>query len=288
MNCLVCNSKTQLIFDKPIRLGKPGTLTPENRKVFQCKKCHVAFLEKYNIDYESDEYRNLVNKDASPESYYNQHDPEQIERLELIGFENVRNKTVADIGCGSGSFLDLVSTSSSKVLAIEPTSTFKDELTRKGFEHFPYAKDALNKYKSKVDYLTSFAVIEHVDDALEFLKDCFELLSDDGLAVISTPNHDDWLIDFMGDTYKEFYYRNVHKWYFNFESFSFLAKQAGFSKVEAVYRHQYDLSNMLFWLKESKPTGNGKINLFSEINNDYKKVLEKEGISNYVYFKLSK
>jgi len=288
MKCLICESESKLIFDAPIRLGKPGTQTPEDRKVFQCNSCDTAFLEHYNIDYESEEYRNLVNKDASPQSYYKQHDVEQIERLELIGFENVRGKIIADVGCGAGSFLDLVSTSANETIAIEPTPTFKNELQEKGNKYFPYSKDALSEYKSKVDYITSFAVIEHVDDAEGFLKDCHDLLNDNGVAIISTPNHDDWLLSFLGKPYKEFFYRNVHKWYFNSKSFSCLAKKVGFTKIEPIFRQQYDISNLLHWLKDSKPTGLGKLAMFSGIDESYKKLLEAQGNSNYVYFKLTK
>lgn len=94
---------------------------------------------------------------------------------------------VADIGCGCGAFLDLVSGVGQSIIAVEPTESYRQVLNRKGYSTYPYANEALKEWKGKVDIVVSFDVIEHVNAPEQFIREVYELLKNGGKCIIGTP-----------------------------------------------------------------------------------------------------
>jgi 2-polyprenyl-3-methyl-5-hydroxy-6-metoxy-1,4-benzoquinol methylase len=240
-----------------------------------------------SIDYETEEYRQLVDIESTPSSYYRIHDNEQSSRLQFLNLADVRGKTCADVGAGAGSFLDLVRGYAAKTIAVEPAGFYHSELKLKGHAVFPYCKDALEELEGRVDFVTCFSVIEHVPNPVEFVSELSKLAGPNATIIISTPNSDDWLIDLLA-TYKSFFYRVVHKWYFNASSLSFVARAAGLNDVAIQYIQRFPLGNALNWFKEGRPSGNasaGFSNLFEDL---YKRELESSGKADYLYMVIRK
>lgn len=288
INCPICSAEIKELYFGKIRDGKPGSLSEEKNKVLQCQECEVAFLEKYYQDYVSGEYRSKYDLDNSAEAYYRNHDDETKEKLKYVSIKDLRCKKIMDVGAGAGSFLDIFSGIANEILAIEPDKFYKKALQEKGYLTFSDLSGSVEKFKGKLDFVSSFAVVEHVSDCVDFFELIFKHLSKDGIFLLSTPNLNDWLIDFYPDSYRSFYFRTAHKWYFNEKSLCFLAKKVGFRDIKFYYKHQYDFGNTLLWLKERKPCGNGKVKMFSELDSSFKKCLEKAGKANYIYAVLKK
>ena len=72
----------------------------------------------------------------------------------------------------------------------------------KGYHTYAYAKDAKTDWKNKIDIITSFDVIEHVKDPRIYLKEVFELLSEDGQAIIGTPTDAPIMRRLLGKIYE--------------------------------------------------------------------------------------
>lgn len=283
-SCEICNSGDIAIeYNGKIRYGKFGDYI-ENSNIYVCKNCGVKFYNSGEIDYKNDDYRTLVQEDTSAQKYYHNQDDEQIHNLEVVGIHNLRDKVVADIGCGAGSFLDCIKGVAKDIIAIEPYVEYQKVLNSKGYKVYDYSSSISND--TRIDIATSFAVIEHVDNPVEFLGSIKSKMADKGgVMVISTPNADDFQLELIGDEYKNFYYRYVHKWYFNQQSLKFIADKLGFKKVEFKYVHKYDMSNLIYWLKDKRPTGLSKTEVLSELTLPLKAVVEKNGISNFLYAK---
>ncbi len=102
---------------------------------------------------------------------------------------------VADIGCGIGygSYFMAVATGCRSVLGIDIAQETVDYA--KTFYAHPkvsYAKVDLFRQEGRIaqkfDLVTMFEVVEHVADAAAFLAAAADLLKDNGLLVLSTPN----------------------------------------------------------------------------------------------------
>lgn len=281
--CTICGlSSWSTLYHGPIRVGKFGSLSAHAQTVWRCGGCGVGFLEGATVDYESDEYRKLVNGNAGPDTYYHLHDGEQALKLGLVGTGGLRDKVVADFGTGAGAFLDLVKGLAGTTIAIEPTKTFHAELLRKGHIVFSYGSQVGSELLGKVDLAFSFAVVEHVEDPLCLFREIRSLLAPGGRALVTTPNLADWLLDLLPEDYGSFFFRQVHRWYFDASSLTALGELAGFRCVRPIHVHRFDASNFFLWLRDRCPSGLGKLRVPVSMDAMWARALEQSGKSEWV------
>jgi SAM-dependent methyltransferase len=235
------------------------------------------------MDYDSASYRELVDGEGSLDRFYALHDAEQGEKVRLLGTDRVRGTVVADIGCGGGSFLDLVKGMAARTLGIEPARTYHDALRAKGHDVFAYCADAVPTWEGRVDLAVCFSVIEHVEDPIQLLRDIRTLLRPGGELLLSTPNLRDWLVELLPVEYGSFFYRTVHRWYFDAMSLKAVASFAGYSGCEVRSVHRFDLSNALLWLRDRRPSGLGKLAVSPVVDAAFVQWLESEGRGDYLY-----
>ena len=157
------------------------------------------------------------------------------------------------------------------------------QTTGAGHVTYSYCEDAIKEWAETVDIVVSFAVLEHVENPIAFLKEIKSLLKPDGFLLISTPNTDDWLLEFMPVEYGRFFYRNVHKWYFNCESLRFVSDAASFKDLSIKFVQRFDISNALLWAYKRQPTGFSKFKILNGINGSYKHYIEDMGRSDFIY-----
>ena len=270
-------------YEGPIRMGKFGEWSEENHIIYRCGHCNICFLNGGIIDYELSDYREMVDGGDLPGNFHKLHDKEQADKLKMLGTEDIRGKIIADVGCGAGSFLDILKGLASKTIAVEPTKSFHHELRAKGHVTYSYCEDAIKEWAGTVDIVVSFAVLEHVENPIAFLNEVKSLLKPDGFLLISTPNAEDWLLEFMPVEYGRFFYRNVHKWYFNCESLRFVSDAASFKDLSIKFVQRFDISNALLWAYKRQPTGCSKFKLLNGLNGSYKHYIEDKGRSDYIY-----
>ena len=101
-----------------MRLGRFPNTVPDG-VVHACAECGLRRLAGDPIDYESEQYRELVDSDSSAAAYYRAHDHVLTERLGAIGIANLRDKLVVDVGAGAGSFLDAIKGIASRTVGVE-------------------------------------------------------------------------------------------------------------------------------------------------------------------------
>ena len=255
ITCPICQSSDcQIVFSDKIRNG--AFPNQEDGEIFKCSNCNTQFLGKTDnkINYQDNSYRESLNQEANIDSFRKHHDHLQLNLLNLVGTENIRNKSVLDIGCGGGSFLDNIKGLTNQISCVEPNIAFQKSLRNSGYEVFNDINDINGK---TYDLLTAFHVIEHVDDPVSFLKFISEKMNLGSRLIITTPNLNDILFNTLYE-YKQFFYRKAHNFYFDEISLRNLGNIADLNCKKFTFKHRYSASNFFYWLKDKKPCGNKK------------------------------
>lgn len=305
IQCKICGSEDiKIIYYGKVRKGGIGVWTEEDISVYQCNDCDVIWHENLYDDikqfYEGTEYRDQVNGNSSESRFYKLHDGESADKFRYTGTKIFRGKVVADIGCGAGAWLDFVKGTAKEAIGIEPSKVFRDLIQQKGIKAFPYAEDAKSEYKAKMDVVTSFDVIEHVENPSLFLEDIFELLAPGGEAIVGTPTDTPVMRKLLGEVYeKMILFTGQHLWVFSPLNMKLMAERIGFSEVKFKCFQTYDLTNLLAWLQYKKPLSIGgnfgtpqkKMNydfVTDTLNAVYKSELEKNFMGDYFVAYLKK
>lgn len=287
-NCEICGEDDWgVVHDGDIRNGAFENQNA-NGMVAQCHSCGVQRLaERYCPSagiYETDEYRSKLKTGLDSQSYFITHDEFQVFSHQAMWPLHFRGLNIADVGCAGGSFLDTVRGQANKVVGIEPFSEYHPSLRARDIQTYPYVADACVDHAWQVDLATSFQVIEHVENPLAFLSEIKRLLKPNGSVVLSTPNRDDVLMQLLPDAFPSFFYRVVHRWYFDADSISQVASRAGFDVVDVKHIHRYGMSNALSWLRDRMPTGHKKLDGITPMaDNLWKSYLENTGQSDTIY-----
>lgn len=227
--------------------------------VKRCGGCGVDRLAESaclgHESYQTPEYRAKLDQDHNAARHFEAHDELARFTLETLWPTSLRGKTVADVGCGGGALLDHVRGVAQTLVAIDPAVPFSASLRERGYDWYPSAAEAAQRWGGKVDVVLSTQVIEHVTDPHRFLADIRSLLSDNGIAVVSTPNRRDVLMELLPDAFPKFFYRVQHRWAFDAASLSHVARRAGLTVSEVRHVHRYGIANTMHWLKEGRPRG---------------------------------
>jgi 2-polyprenyl-3-methyl-5-hydroxy-6-metoxy-1,4-benzoquinol methylase len=273
-------------FGGPVRDGTFGRTRPGI--VHRCRNCGVEFLppvqENLEEFYKSEAYRAEVGESSGAGEFFALHDDEQLDKMSFLHGLGLRGAVVADVGSGAGSFLDAVAGFAGTTIGIEPAVSYHDSLKERGHEVFSSTSAALEKWRGKVKIAVCFSVIEHVEHPVQFLAEIRELLADDGVLLLSTPNKSDILMSLGGDTYRSFFYRSVHIHYFDAASLAFAAQKSGFASCKTSHHHRFNFANFTGWLREGRPTRNtGGTPLGEEFDAHWKNTLESRGAADYLY-----
>ena len=290
-NCEICGERDWTErYAGPVRDG-PFGCSVDGGVVARCGGCGADRLAEASCVsesiYESDAYRKKLQQDLAAEAYFAEHDHLQIHTLTTLWPQSFHGLTVADVGCAGGSFLNHVAGLAARVIAIEPSSIYYASLAERGFEIFPYARDAAKTRARAVDLAVSLQVIEHTVNPRVFLEEIRPLIAPGGSLLISTPNRNDILLELLSVDFAAFFYRVVHRWYFDAESLAECASRAGYVVGQTRHVHRHDLSNALAWLRDRRPTGRSRLAGIEPLADGlWREYLEATGRSDCLYMRL--
>jgi ubiquinone/menaquinone biosynthesis C-methylase UbiE len=106
----------------------------------------------------------------------------------------VRGKSVLDIACGEGyGACGLQRSGAAHVIGIDCCAeTCRHAAAKYGIDARAGDAAEIPIQSSRVETLVSFETIEHLESPDLFLRECVRVLASDGLAIISSPNRDEY------------------------------------------------------------------------------------------------
>lgn len=175
------------LFDRPIQESDLLRCNcPEQVELLECPACGFQFFDPKQAG-DGLFYEHL---DVGNGLYYNDTRPEFD-----VALQHARKNHCAsllDIGCGSGSFLDLAKQQGLATSGMELNNAAAEQAAAKGHTIFQslLTEDFLRNHHQKYDFITLFQVVEHVPDPVDILSKAKHLLNDHGTIMISVPNRD--------------------------------------------------------------------------------------------------
>ncbi len=171
-------------------------VTGENFTIVKCENCGLLFTNPRPEDddlpgyYESDEYISHSNQTQSftdrlykVARYFTLRQKCRI----IEKHHHNHDKTLLDVGCGTGHFLQHCQHKGWQISGMEPHSPAREKAARLTGTNI-YAN--LNAIKSQqFAVITLWHVLEHVTDLWATMQRLHELLREDGLLVVAVPNH---------------------------------------------------------------------------------------------------
>ena len=157
----------------------------------------------------------------------------RVERMvEICHRLEVRTDRFLEVGAGFGTFCEELQKQAvfKDVLALEPTPSLAETCRSRGIETIEESIERIASDACKVDVIASFEVIEHLFSPAEFVKQCFRLLNDNGLLILTCPNGKGFDIRLLNEASDSV--EPEHLNYFNPQSLSRLVESHGFCVEE--------------------------------------------------------
>ncbi|WJJ97072.1 class I SAM-dependent methyltransferase [Algibacter luteus] len=152
-------------------------------------------------------------------------------KLNLINSFSSESKTLLDVGCGTGDFLQTALKNKWQVSGIEPNVQAR-EIANKKTNNAVFEIEQLLKFQaSSFDVITLWHVLEHLPNLEDHMAVFKKLLKPNGTLIIAVPNYKSYDAKF----YKEFwaaYDVPRHLWHFNKDSVSKLVSNFNFKVVK--------------------------------------------------------
>lgn len=212
-HCLVCNS-TNL---------SPKGKSYEHAYLVSCRDCGLVFGKRIPTPDELQAHYAQYTRDNSIS-------PITVSRYEelLEKFEPYRKlNRILDIGCGDGHFLAVAQKKGWQVFGTEYTDEAVKVSRAKGIE---IHQGSIQDYNAdQFDVITSFEVLEHINDGREHVQKIKSLLRAGGLFYFTTPNFNSFSRKWLGGKWNVIEYPE-HLTYYTVRTITKLLTDAGFKK----------------------------------------------------------
>lgn len=256
MKCKVCESVNSKVIRNNLRYDV-------KRDVLQCQDRDFIYLADKDQDeyYSSKEYRNHygpdLKKKVSCQEVFDTYLPAQEEIIKSIKHIFKPDMKVLDIGCSTGHFLTYIKDFVGERVGLELNEDEVEYIRNNlDFKVYDQPIGEVDIKEGPFDLITSFQVLEHIDDPQSFLEAIVKNLKPDGYLYLELPNLDDVLVGtYKTKGYIDFFYHEPHVSYYSAQTLKKLLNKMNLDgEIKTVQR--YNILNHINWVLTGKPMDN--------------------------------
>ncbi len=152
------------------------------------------------------------------------------QKVKLINNLNPENKTILDIGCGTGDFLKACQLDGWKINGIEPNDKARElaiQKTKNIDRINNKIEDLLKDKISCFDVITLWHVLEHIPNLKEYIAFLKKMLKPNGILIVAVPNYKSYDAKYYGKFWAA-YDVPRHLWHFTQKSMNLLFAEFDF------------------------------------------------------------
>lgn len=239
-NCHFCNSNEYTIFKEL-----------DGYQLMRCKQCGLVYLNPLQIPQEinkeySAEYHieRLLEKEPQTEEEIEEEINKTIEMTEEIGKQFVERGKLLDIGCGAGFFMACLKRHGWDVTGVD-ISEWAGKFARERLELEVFTGNVEDiQFSNKFDAVTMNHILEHLPDPVKTLKKVSEIITEDGVLIISGPNLNSFDRIWHGGEWRG-YTDRTHLYFFTPKTYRMIIEEAGFSVQRIIFRYWDPVSHLL-------------------------------------------
>lgn len=194
--------------------------------VFALSKCGTCGLAQVVPMPTASEIAHLYHEDLKHFEPYIAQIPVHREYFRKKIQEINKHGTLLDIGCAMGILLEEANKVGFRAQGIDISKDAVAYCNKKGLD----VSQTWPKNK-RFDVVTAFEIIEHERDPLGMMMRVHTLLKNNGIAVLTTPNHSSFWRKIMGKWWVG-YHHPEHVTFWDTQSLGFLMKKSGFKHIE--------------------------------------------------------
>lgn len=252
-SCIICGSKKNSVVRDTLRYGI-------KRNVLRCARCSLVYLQPIRNPqyYSGKEYRRKhgprLGTASSMQEIFNAYFPFQGPMVKAITQLITSKTAVLDVGCSTGHFLAALKGKVKKRVGLELGRDAAAFIRKRlDFKVYTESIERARINEGPFDLITSFQVLEHIEDPLSFLRGIARNLKHDGSLYLELPNLSDALLSvFDVRGYEDFYYREPHAFYYTKDTLARLLRLSGFAgRIRTVQR--YSFYNNMHWVMTGRP-----------------------------------
>ena len=193
----------------------------------KCLNCTLVFSNKKPTKKELDSvYSNYNYESLNPTEFTLLKIRKTVKKL----FSLNNPKNVLDIGCGDALFLYEFKKLGCETFATEYDSRLSEMATRKGHSIVDLGLYPNFKKGTKIDMIIFTEVIEHITEQRKCLSHFFDILSNNGIIYITTPNFSSLERRIFKEKWQYICYPE-HLCYFTPKSLDYCMRRFGFKKI---------------------------------------------------------
>jgi SAM-dependent methyltransferase len=203
-------------------LDELGSDRPIKLTVYCCNRCGFVQIQPILGEEYYDDYMMVASHSKQMQEYQGRQAAEFVARFQLAG------KSVKEIGCGDGSYLDHLKRAGAVALGIEPSQRTRDIALTKGHAvEAGYVSAARLLEDGPYDAFVTRQVLEHVPDIHDFLMGIRLNLRPGAVGLVEVPSLEKALAD---SRYYDFFSDHVN--YFSFKTLRMALELNGFEVLE--------------------------------------------------------
>ena len=216
LNCLLCQSPRL----KPLKGYEKDYLV-------KCSSCAFVFCSRIPTVEELTTHYKKYKRGGEISAITIKRYDELLDRFETFR----KNNNILDIGCGDGYFLEVAKKRGWNVYGTEFTDEAIAVCHSKGINMQKGVLDPTNYKNINFDVVTSFEVIEHINNPVEEIGNIKSILRENGALYITTPNFNSVSRFFLGPKWNVIEYPE-HLSYYTPKTLTHFLKKHNFTKAK--------------------------------------------------------